>query len=425
MKRLVLYASFFLCLPSLAHSWVLSIFYHSNGAGVVGTKIYCDACGLNNTALVPRVTGGGYCTCHGWSVLRSYNRIFYSPCDPNDDGAPVIAMGDRLADYYGSLPSGVVPAVDLDSLQSGFDPVNPMIAYYPNGEVLTVGGVPYVVTDTSDGDNRYGVPFTDGVASGYVGGKQGTYTLVPLGDNMGYRSSFVPDWSGGVDDSGSSSSLSGGSSSSSVVPYGGSGSGSSVVFGEVSTTPVQTSGGDTYNVINVPSQTVPLSDGNSITLYNYSDVLNAIGANVSSGFSKLHDDNDVINENLRKQLEIDTAVDVAENVDPTVDTDSANLEAQEQLDLINSQGSGWGFDFGLGRNPVGDMITSFFGNPPTSFGSQDQVCQVGFDLPLVGSVQYTFTLSDWFHPAFRSCMLMILTIVFAIASAKAVSGAFK
>ena len=422
MKRFILYASVFLCLPSMAHSWRIQIFYHSNGSGIVGTRVACGMCGLNANAPVP-VTPGGYCTCHGWSVLSRIIQLNYTAsCDPNDDGAPVIAMGGRLGDYFDGLPSGVVPAVDFDSMASGFDPSNPMIAYYPNGEVLTVDGSPYVVTDTPDGD-RYGVPFVNGQAEGYQGGKSGTYTLVPFAEGQN-GSTFAPDWSGGVDDSGSSSSLSGGSSSSSVVPYG-SGSGSSAVFGEVSTSPVQTSSGDTYNVINVPSQTVPLSDGNSITLYNYSDLLNAIGANVSSGFNKLHDDNDVINENLRKQLETDTAVDVAENSDPSVDTDSVSSEVQEQLDLINSQGSGWGFDFGLGRNPIGDMITSFFGNPPTAFGSQDQVCQIDFDLPLVGSVQYTFTLSDWFPPAFRSCILMILTIIFAIASAKAVSGAFQ
>ncbi len=209
------------------------------------------------------------------------------------------------------------------------------------------------------------------------------------------------------------------------MPFGGSPSSGSTVFDTPSTVLGTTESGDTYNIINVPSQTVTMDNGSSITLYDYSSLLNAIGENVSSGFNKLHDDNNVINENLRKQLETDEGVSVAENTDPQVDTSAAESEAQEQLDIINQEGSGWGFDFGLGSNPVGDLITSFFGNPPTNFGSQNQVCQVSFDLPLVGTLQYTFNLSDWFPAAFRSCILMILTFFFAIASAKAVSGAFQ
>lgn len=426
MKRLILYASFFLCLPSLAHSWCIVRFHHSNDNSVIAAKVYCSMCGLNGAAPVPNVSGS-YCTCHGRSVILSRVSLSSSPCDPNDDGAVVVAMSDRLGDYYGSLPSGTLPAIDYGGMENNFNPNNPMIAYYPNGSVLTdPNGLRYAVTDSPDGENRYGVPFVNGVAEGYQGGKAGSYSLVAFGEGQ-YGSNFTPAWSGGVSQIGSTSSLSGGGSSSSVVPYGGSSSPSSgsTVFNNPATTPVSTESGDTYNVINVPSQTVTLDNGFSITLYDYSSLLNAIGENVSSGFNKLHDDNDVINENLRKMLQVEEDVSIAPESDPQVDTSSVDSEVQEQLDLITQEGSGWRFDFGMGSNPLGNLITSFFGNPPTNFGTQDNVCSVDFELPLVGTIHYEFNLSVWFPPAFRSLILMILTIIFAIASAKAVSGAFQ
>lgn len=419
MKRFFLYAVFLLCLPALAHSWCIVRFHHSNDNSVIAAKAYCSMCGLNNNAPVPNVSGA-YCTCHGRSVVLSRVSLGSStPCDPNDTGADVIALSGRLGDYYGSLPSGSLPAIDYDSMENGFDPNNPMIAYYPNGTVLTdPNGVRYAVTDSPDGEHRFGVPFVNGVADGYQNGKAGTYTLTSFSEGY-YSSNFTPAWSGGVQNNGSSSSLSGGVSSSSVVPY------SSTAFDTPSVTTVTPESGESYQVVNVPSQTVALDNGSSITLYDYSSLLNAIGANVSSGFSKLHDDLDTINENQRTFLETDTDVPVAEYVEPSFDTSSVNDEVQEQLDIINQEGSGWRFDFGMGSNPVGNLITGFFGNPPTNFGSQDNVCDVSFDLPLVGTLEYSFNLSDWFPPAFRSLILMILTIIFAIASAKAVSGAFK
>ena len=426
MKRFFLYASFFLCLPSLAHSWVLQKYFHSHDGSVIGTRVYCTMCGLNISAPVPNVNGA-YCGCHGISVLQSSTQLSRDPCDPNDDGSPVIAFGGRLCDYFGSVPNGTIPAIDFDGMVNNFDSSSPMIAYYPNGSVLSgPNGLRYVVTDSPDSEERYAVPFVNGVADGYQGGKAGSYALVTFGEGQ-YGSNFTPAWSGGVSQSGSTSSLSGGGSSSSVVPFGGSSSPSSgsTVFNTPSTTPVSTDSGDTYNVINVPSQTVTLDNGSSITLYDYSSLLNAIGENVSSGFNKLHDDNDVINENLRKMLQVEEDVSIAPETDPQVDTSSVDSEVQEQLDLINQEGSGWRFDFGMGSNPLGNLITSFFGNPPTNFGTQDNVCSVSFELPLVGTVQYDFNLSDWFPPAFRSLILMILTIFFAIASAKAVSGAFQ
>jgi len=425
MKRFFLCASFLLCLPSLAHHWVLQKYHHSDDNSVIGCRVYCTMCGLNVSAPVSKVKGS-YCSCHGKSVLQSFVQLSSDPCDPNDDGAPVIALGGRLGDYFDDMPDGVLPAIDFDGLANNFNSASPMISYFPNGNVLTgPNGLPYVVTDSPDSDQRYAVPFVNGVAQGYQGGKAGTYALVPFEGQ--YYSNFVPVWSGGVSESGSSSSLSDGGSSSSVVPYGGSSSPSSgsTVFDTPSTTPKTNDVGTSYNVVSVPSQTVSLSNGSSLTVRDYTDLLNAIGRNLSSGFNKVHDDVSTLNENLRKQLETEENVDVLDNVDPSIDDQSVSEDVNEQLDLIRQPQSGWGFDFGMGSNPIGEVITRFFGNPPTSFGSQDNVCSVSFTLPLVGSLQYEFVLSRYFPSAFRSCMLMILSIVFAIASAKAVSGAFQ
>ena len=272
------------------------------------------------------------------------------------------------------------------------------------------------MTDSQDGDNRYGVPLVNGVAEGYQGGKSGTYTLTPVGEGQ-YATTFTPAWSGGVSQSGSSSSLSGGGSSSSVS--------GSAEYDKPLTTTITDQNGQSHDVVSAPSHTATLPNGSTITTYDYTSLLNAIGSNVSKGFDQVHDDLNTVNENLRKQLETDEDVNVAENTDPSVDTSSVESEVQEQLDIINQEGSGWRFDFGLGSNPIGSLITSFFGNPPTNFGQLNDVCNISFELPLVGTLQYQFRLSDWFPPAFRSCLLMILTIVFAIASAKAVSGAFQ
>ncbi len=210
MKRIFLYASLFLCLPSLAHTWCIVRFHHSNDNSVIAAKAYCAMCGLNNDAPVANVSGA-YCTCHGRSVVLSRVSLGAStPCDPADNGAPVIALSDRLGDYYGSLPSGTLPAIDYGTMENNFDPNNPMISYYPNGSVLTdPNGVRYAVTDSPDGENRYGVPFVNGVAEGYQGGKAGSYSLVftPNMEGTGgsYSSSFTPSWAGGVSESGSSS----------------------------------------------------------------------------------------------------------------------------------------------------------------------------------------------------------------------------
>ena len=346
-----------------------------------------------------------------------------------------IDIGTRSPDDVGAILRSYFDPDDsfaYGPIDWGGDFTQPMTPLKPVGTVLYHDSSPVAIV-ASDGQGIKAVPLVSDGSGGYsapavVDGKNGSYTI-SYSPDVGWSVGFNPFWSGGISDSGTSSSLSIGSSSSSVVPVGG-GSGGSTSFGftvfDVPTSrPVLNDNGDTYYIIDAPATTATLPSGDQIVMRDYTSLLNALGLNLSSGFSKLHDDLDVVNENLRMQLEIDSAVDVAEHVEPSVDTDSVSSEVQEQLDLINSQGSGWGFDFGLGRNSVGDLITSFFGNPPTSFGSQDRVCQIDFDLPLVGSVQYAFVLSDWFHPAFRSCMLMILTIVFAIASAKAVSGAFR
>ena len=128
---------------------------------------------------------------------------------------------------------------------------------------------------------------------------------------------------------------------------------------------------------------------------------------------------------MRYALTSDDVPNVANFEDPSFDTSSVSSEVQSQLDLIDDSQPGWRFDFGMGSNPLGDLITGLIGDPPTSFGESDNVCDIDFDLPLAGTVHYSFVLSDWFPSAFRSCILMILSIFFAIACAKAISGAFQ
>ena len=405
------------------HEWRVYEYYHAGGGSLIGTKVACIICGAGSSAPVPNVQSG-WCTCHSpqRSVEVRARHLCYT--DGSNDPAFANDLNGRLHD----MTPAQLGAIDWGSTADNISPEVQMFQWYPNGSVVDVGdGSRGVVTEDVNG-NPVVSPFVDGSASGYSNGRQGTYTLNPLGDNM-YSSNFTPNWSGGVSDNGSSSPVSSGSSSSVVVPYS-SGSGSSTssgstVFDQPTTETRTNDSGENYHVISVPAETVNLGNGSSITMRDYSGILNAIGGNLSSGFSKLHDDVSVINENIRKQLESSEDVSVAENHEPDIDISAEVSEGQGVLDSLSEEGSGWRFDFGMGSNPVGNLITGLIGNPPTSFGECDHVCSVSFDLPLAGSIQYEFNISDWFPPAFRSCILMILSIIFAIASAKAISGAFS
>ena len=197
-----------------------------------------------------------------------------------------VDIGDRSPEDAGAL------------LRSWFDPNDPysyapidwggdftqnLTPLLPLGNVLYHDSQPFGIVG-SDGVKVKMFPLVSDGGGGYVtsspvvvDGSSGSYT-VSYSPDVGWRVGFTPAWSGGVSQSGTTSSLSGGGSSSSVVPYGGSTSPSSgsTVFNTPSTIPVSTESGDTYNVINVPSQTVSLGDGSSITLFDFSPLLNAM-----------------------------------------------------------------------------------------------------------------------------------------------------
>ena len=554
MKRIISILLFSLCASSYAHTWVLATFRHSSDGSIVATKVYCTICGLNSSSPVPNVSSGGYCTCHSpsRSVIVSTRQLGAStPC--NNSGVPsaadenVIAMDGRLNDYISETPDGATPAIDFDSLGNNFDPENnTFIPLLSNGSVVTGSdGGKYVVTDSADGSGRYALPLDGGTATGYQGGRSGTYTLVPVGEGI-YNTTFTPNWSGGVSShgatvsfpssgggGGSSSSGGGGSSSSgggggsvfitvnnngggggssasasasvsfsAPIIFGGSSGGSSSSGGSTSggssssggggssSSGGSTSGGSSssggggssssggfyypdgapssstvnnnssvfnspatynyfydqptyntvshtttgsdgqevtteYKVISIPQQTATLGNGSTLTTFDYSGILNAIGGTLATGFERMDTDLNIMNENQRIQLETDQAVDVAEKSDPDIDLTSDQEEVKDELDKLQEKESGWGFDFGTGKNPIGTIFSKLFGNPVLNVGTQDQVCQIDFQLSEDIRFQYHFVLSDYFPPAFRSLMLMILTIVFAIASIKAISGAFQ
>ena len=532
----------------------MATFRHSSDGSIVATKVYCTICGLNSSSPVPNVSSGGYCTCHSpsRSVIVSTRQLGAStPCNnsgvPSDADENVLAMDQRLNDYISETPDGATPAIDFDSLGNNFDPENnTFIPLLSNGSVVTGSdGGKYVVTDSADGSGRYALPLDGGTATGYQGGRSGTYTLVPVGEGI-YNTTFTPNWSGGVSShgatvsfpssgggGGSSSSGGGGSSSSgggggsvfitvnnngggggssasasasvsfsAPIIFGGSSGGSSSSGGSTSggssssggggssSSGGSTSGGSSssggggssssggfyypdgapssstvnnnssvfnspatynyfydqptyntvshtttgsdgqevtteYKVISIPQQTATLGNGSTLTTFDYSGILNAIGGTLATGFERMDTDLNIMNENQRIQLETDQAVDVAEKSDPDIDLTSDQEEVKDELDKLQEKESGWGFDFGTGKNPIGTIFSKLFGNPVLNVGTQDQVCQIDFQLSEDIRFQYHFVLSDYFPPAFRSLMLMILTIVFAIASIKAISGAFQ
>lgn len=188
--------------------------------------------------------------------------------------------------------------------------------------------------------------------------------------------------------------------------------------------PVQTNSNGT---VSTPSQTVQVSDGNggqvSITTRDYTPLLSQIAKNQIEGINRVDADFSTLNTTLQDLFSAQntSVLPVSPDSDPDIDFSSVESDKAEILGDV----SGWDFSFGFSQNPVGSFITALIGNPPTSFGHLDQVWSV--DFPIYGElvVHSTFKLSDYFIPAFRSCILMILTIVFAIAIAKQISNAFS
>ena len=346
-----------------------------------------------------------------------------------------ISSTDSLQNVYDRLATN--PIEDFKYVDWGGDWSGNITPYFPSGHVFRDDdtGLPSGVVMNQGGEMST-VPLEPSGA-GFVSspvvnnGVTGQWYVTDT-DGIAF-SQFIPSWSGGAQNTpGNLTIIDPFDPSASFVPPAGGGGGggdvsssSSYTYNQPSTTTVNQDG-DTYNVVDTPQYNISISSGNggdpiNIPVYDYRAILNSIGGTLKSHAIQNNKDLNAINENLIKVLQVqdDGTMDVAPTDDTEYTVDSS--EADNSL----SEVSGWGFDFGMESNPIGSAFTSILGNPPTSFGSVDRVWDIRFDLGNGIEVQSTFSLSDWFPRAFRSCILFIATIVFAIATAKAVSGAFS
>ena len=438
MKRIFLFVCFLPCFVRAEHYWVREWWVHSNDGSVLGMRIRCQTCGAGGNTVLPNV-GNGWCNCHSPSIsilYRSMSLFVTNPDNNQQEQGRANLINGQILEYMDSIPANAVPAIDWDAMS---DPNNYglKLASLGSGYVDSAGNVYLAIVDSPDGLSSdipriYYNPATS-IGNGQYqaesyndAGKLGTFTVTSLGDGLFSAPVFKTYWSGGVSGSSSSSSLpsSGGAtfvntSTSSPVTFGG--SSSQMYFNSPSTTTIS-DGGTSFNVVNYPVNNYVTSSGDTIPIIDYRDGLNAIGGTLQGGFDDVHTAFETLVENQKSQLELDSAdgLDVAEPDEPQDDTSSVDSEVADVLQEV----SGWGFDFGMGSNPLGQIFTSLFGNPPTSFGSQDVIWDTEIPITSDLSVTSRFALSDYFIPAFRSCILMILSLVFAIATAKSVSGAF-
>lgn len=352
------------------------------------------------------------------NVLRTSGRLVNKIVSTNDN----VSRDDLLAqlntfdpdewkyiDYNGDWSSGLVPLYSSGTVLLGDDGKPSEVVYYNSAG--DVGGLP--LTLNSDSGFYETSPFVN------AQGVSGTYKVYPYSDAPnGYQSAFQPTWGGGIN------------SSATTIPLSPFNPSAGYVSSDPNYTPPQdgykfevpttTTIGDHNNVVSVPIYNAGTSD-RPINMKDYTPILNVIGSTLLN-HSRVNNENlSHINDNLESMLSIDDGGVL--QVAPTDDTEY-NVDGGE-VDQIHEIVSKWGFDFGLGINPIGDIFTALVGNPPTSFGTQDEVWSI--DIPLYGDVTInsSFRLSDWFPPAFRSFMLFAVTIFFAVASAKAISGAFQ
>lgn len=358
-----------------------------------------------------------------------------------------IADNDTLQNVIDRLNTN--PLEDFKYIDWGGDWSGHITPYYPSGHVFYGG---------EDGKTPTGVVMNQGgemstvplsvQGGGYVSdpvvyqGVSGQWQVFPYGDTPGgFMSEFVPNWQGGITDTSSptttidpffpTASTAGGIGGISSDSGGSGSGGSSSVFESSFTydrtyTKEVTYEGQTYTVVDVP-RTVTTSGGGSggasfqDVEYDYSGILNSIGGVLQSFAQANIDGISTINDNLRKELEID---DNGELQVAPLDENEYPVDTSE-LDELQTEMSGWDFSFGMGQNPIGDVFTALIGNPPTGIGKHDAV--IDMDIPIFGehSVHYHFNLSDYIPPAFRSLVLMVVTMLFAIVYMKAISGAFR
>jgi hypothetical protein len=352
------------------------------------------------------------------NVLRTSGRLVNKIVSTNDnvsrDG--LLAQLDtfdpnewKYINYNGDWTSGLVPLYGSGSVLLGEDGKPSEVVYYDrNGNV---GG--YLLTLNSSTGFYETAPFVN------AQGVTGKYEVYPFSDSpSGYQSAFQPNWGGGINS---------GSTTSPLAPFNPS---SGYASSDPNYTPPEngytfevpsiTTVGDSQNVVTYNTYNAGTAD-NPIYMKDYSSALNVIGSTLINHASTTADNLSTLNENLGTYFSIDDGGEL--QVAPTDDTeyDVDTSEADQIVETV----SGWGFNFGFDSNPVGDLFTRLVGNPPTSFGTQDTIWSI--DIPLYGSVTLnsSFKLSDWFPPAFRSFILFVVTIFFAVACAKAISGAFQ
>ena len=291
---------------------------------------------------------------------------------------------------------------DFQLLDYNVDPSSGLPPYKPTGSILKDNnGVPYGVVGYDENGDRSVVSVTANPDGSYSGvgydsnGNRGVYTTQEGPDGIWFNATFKADT---VVDTSTPESV-----QDNITP------------------PALDSNGN----VSTPSTTVTIPDGNggssSFQLPDYTPLLSQIAANQIEGINRRDSSFQQLNENLKNLFTADAPP--VSDINPFGEVDFSSV--QSEADSILSETSGWDFSFGMGANPVGNIITSLFGNPPTSFGSVDQVWDI--EIPIFNdvTVRSSFRLSDYFVPAFRSALLMILTIVFAIAVARQISGAFS
>ena len=352
------------------------------------------------------------------SVLHTSGRLVDKTVATNDN----VSRDDLLAqlntfdpdewkyiDYNGDWSSGLVPL-------------------YPSGTVLKdADGKPSGVVYFNQNGDVGDYPLTLNTTTGYYEpqpfvnsqGVTGKYQVYPFADSpSGYKSVFIPNWGGGINSTSTTTPLSPFNPSSGYVSSDPDYSPPSDGYKFVA--PTTTTVGDDHNVVVVPTYNAGSAD-RPINMKDYTPILTVIGSTLLNHARVNNENLSKMNDNLESMLTIDDGGDlqVAPSDDIQFDVDST--EANQIVDDV----SRWGYNFGFDSNPIGDLFTALVGNPPTNFGSQDEIWSV--DIPIYGNVTLnsSFRLSDWFPPAFRSFILFVVTIFFAVASAKSISGAFQ
>lgn len=327
-----------------------------------------------------------------------------------------IPNGDTLQNLYDRLAS--VPVPDQKYIDFGGDFTTPILPYYPSGHIFMDGnGAPNGVV-LNNGGELSTLP-VEPKGEGYItppfiqNGIEGYYQIVPIGDGL-FGSSFTPSWDGGIDsDKPPTESVGDVNPSGSIV------NGGDTVFNwQLPSTAVD---GDYANVVSYPTYNAGSVGGANISMIDYSSALSVIGSTLQNHALANNEALKTINENLQKQLEIDDGGEL--QVAP-LDMTEYDVDTSE-VSVLMDEVSGWDYSFGMDHNVIGDTFSRIFGNPPTAFGSQDMVWDVDFPLFSDVRVKSTFNITKYFPPAFRSMVLMFVTLYFAIVYMKTISGAFK